>query len=151
MALLGILEGGGGVRELLLEISACHAIEFDLLASSFPGDRARDDDGQIAGERTIPGNVVVRLRAKPFEWRPGPLGHDGNDGGVQGRTASMFRTEGQLSPLVWASTTTAARSRFSSSHLAAGSRREAHETLTSWSMPRRAVATPCASLCSPPM
>ena len=99
MALLGILEGGGGVRELLLEISACHAIEFDLLASSCPGDRACDDDGQIAGERTIPGNVVVRLRAKPFKWRPGPLGHYGNDGGVQGRTACMLQNGGPAVPV----------------------------------------------------
>ena len=39
---------------------SAHVIEFDLLASSCPGDRACDDDGQIAGERTIPGWLETR-------------------------------------------------------------------------------------------
>jgi hypothetical protein len=60
MTLLRILEGGCRVRELPLEIDACRAFETEeWLIPSCTGDRVRDHDGKIAGQRVVPGNVKV--------------------------------------------------------------------------------------------
>ena len=109
MALLGVVKSGRRARELLLEIDARRSL-----------DRARDDDRQIARQRLIPVNVEGgRMGSREI----GLVRHDDDDRGMpargraggSGRKASSHRRVG-------VSTTSAAISRFSSSHLAACSR-----------------------------